>query len=629
MGKRLQDSLRKYNQQQSEQQSPAYSNYRDDMDNIKKKARKNNINDIVNKNQQKSTLNRIVSDTRQNNYDRFSNAMKTNPIKKEDLPTLERAYNPMNILRRISPFTDNVARGIDMYKNRTSGDMSRFDPTDDFKERIQRESSSSKLIEGLKERTARNVSNRPTHFESGEPIVDTSDPISDRPVTPTTGTTGGSSYQGGTTQNSTTQGSTTQGSTTGSTRFQSIKDNQYLRDAIEKVIQFKQGYNRNLEKQRTKLEGLSSLTAPAGSAGSVEAYEAAGMSGFEFGEEFRSMSPQDQNSMIQARDNAINAHINSLDRESKYRGTRMEDTLQAVKDYQTAQTLDRKATMEQEKHNLSIQKSLNDLGDYTMDNNGQVIRGFSNATAKQIADAMKIVESGGNYSSKGASGEYGAYQFMPATWNGWVNEYSKENNITTPIDQSPENQDMIAEWKVQQWLDSGYNAAEIASLWNSGHPDWEGRISTNSAGVHYNVPAHVDKVLSVLGRIVPKASSTKSEYTQAMLRSIAKANNVSVADLKKMSDDQIAEVELAGNIAANTPNPVMDMVNEDEHNDFFVNNNIPKEIAVKVIEDYRDKVASIPEMEEKFAAEGYNPSLVRNILSEFNRFKDETLNKSK
>lgn len=123
------------------------------------------------------------------------------------------------------------------------------------------------------------------------------------------------------------------------------------------------------------------------------------------------------------------------------------------------------------------------------------------SNAKSIVDAIKKTESSGNYGATGLSGETGAYQFMPSTWSAYSKEYSKATG--EPISaQTPENQDKVAQWKVQQWLDKGYDAKQIASMWNAGEgrPDaWKNWKGVNSQGVAYDTPAYVKKVLSNLG----------------------------------------------------------------------------------------------------------------------------------
>jgi len=125
----------------------------------------------------------------------------------------------------------------------------------------------------------------------------------------------------------------------------------------------------------------------------------------------------------------------------------------------------------------------------------------ASSDAQSIVNAIKKTESSGNYGAKGLSGETGAYQFMPATFNAYAKEYTIQTG--EPISgQTPENQDKIALFKVQQWIDKGYDAKQIASMWNAGEgrPDaWKNWKGVNAFGVAYDTPAYVNKVLSNLG----------------------------------------------------------------------------------------------------------------------------------
>ena len=124
-----------------------------------------------------------------------------------------------------------------------------------------------------------------------------------------------------------------------------------------------------------------------------------------------------------------------------------------------------------------------------------------NISVNDIANTIKEIESRGNYNAEGASGEFGAYQFMPDTWNSWSSDYAKEvlKMSIAQLDQTPVNQDAVAKWKIQQWLDNGLTPQQIAAKWNSGSEvGWENKIGTNSQGVDYNVPAYVNKFMNTL-----------------------------------------------------------------------------------------------------------------------------------
>lgn len=115
--------------------------------------------------------------------------------------------------------------------------------------------------------------------------------------------------------------------------------------------------------------------------------------------------------------------------------------------------------------------------------------------AVNLAKAIRQTESNGNFTQAGKSGEYGAYQFLPATWD----QYSKEAGVNAPLQQAtPEQQNEVAYKKIKQWKDQGYNPGQIASMWNAGpgKPNvyLEGNKGTNAEGVQYDTAAYAKKV---------------------------------------------------------------------------------------------------------------------------------------
>lgn len=162
-------------------------------------------------------------------------------------------------------------------------------------------------------------------------------------------------------------------------------------------------------------------------------------------------------------------------------------------------------------------------GNYQYDDSGNLVTNVSNATVDQIADAIKQIESGGNYEAKGASGENGAYQFMPSTWAGWSSQYASQvlQKSVKSLPMTPENQDAVAKWKIQSWLSQGYAPEQIASLWNSGSPDWQGKVGKNKMGVNYNVPAYVDKFRNALTSIIPGTETTLTKEQRTTVDQIA------------------------------------------------------------------------------------------------------------
>ena len=115
--------------------------------------------------------------------------------------------------------------------------------------------------------------------------------------------------------------------------------------------------------------------------------------------------------------------------------------------------------------------------------------------ALNLAKAIRRAETGTSsdpYNTRGASGEYGAYQYMPETWKQWSGQYLQDPNAEYTV----ENQNKVAYSRIKELKDQGYNPAQIASMWNSGSPTayQEGKRGTNSMGVDYDVPGYVEKV---------------------------------------------------------------------------------------------------------------------------------------
>lgn len=109
--------------------------------------------------------------------------------------------------------------------------------------------------------------------------------------------------------------------------------------------------------------------------------------------------------------------------------------------------------------------------------------------------ATRQIESGGDYTAKGASGEYGAYQFEPDTWN----TDSSAAGVNVPLkDSTPEQQNEVA-YKTVSNLKAehpDWNVGNFASYWNSGDPDaYQIQTpGTNAEGVAYDTPAYAQKV---------------------------------------------------------------------------------------------------------------------------------------
>jgi hypothetical protein len=106
-------------------------------------------------------------------------------------------------------------------------------------------------------------------------------------------------------------------------------------------------------------------------------------------------------------------------------------------------------------------------------------------------------ESRGNYNAIGGSGDLGKYQILPTTWKNWSKMYFGKQLIM-----SPENQDLMIETVITDWVDKGLTVAQIAAKWNSGsHVGWQKKIGINKFGVPYNVPQYVNNFVNHYNKI--------------------------------------------------------------------------------------------------------------------------------
>lgn len=112
-----------------------------------------------------------------------------------------------------------------------------------------------------------------------------------------------------------------------------------------------------------------------------------------------------------------------------------------------------------------------------------------------LAKAIRSVETRGQkdpYTAKGGSGEFGAYQYTEDTWNADVKALTGKAVPLTQADKILQNE--VAYKKLESLKKQGYNPGQIASIWNSGGPEWEGKVGVNKYGIKYDVPKYVDAV---------------------------------------------------------------------------------------------------------------------------------------
>lgn len=161
-------------------------------------------------------------------------------------------------------------------------------------------------------------------------------------------------------------------------------------------------------------------------------------------------------------------------------------------------------------------------------------------TIVALAKAIKYSETGtgDTYNKRGASGEYGAYQFMPATYRNYSQKYLGNAN-TQP---TRENQNRIVYSFIKSKKEQGYNPSQIASMWNAGEgrPDAyrQNWVGVNSKGVKYDTPGYVRKVSAYYSQFKQPLQS-QSNYEEPQNASVFTEDNPVVEKksfLRKIGD---------------------------------------------------------------------------------------------
>jgi len=123
----------------------------------------------------------------------------------------------------------------------------------------------------------------------------------------------------------------------------------------------------------------------------------------------------------------------------------------------------------------------------------------------------------GNRPVQGATGELASrYQYLPGTWKATAGKYLGNANAEL----TEENENKATYLKLKDWKDQGYNPGQIASMWNSGHPDMYragnkgvGQSSANP-DVQFNVPKYVESVYKLYQGFKPVK---KTEYQKELV----------------------------------------------------------------------------------------------------------------
>ncbi len=144
--------------------------------------------------------------------------------------------------------------------------------------------------------------------------------------------------------------------------------------------------------------------------------------------------------------------------------------------------------------------------------------GDPSSTTGDIGSFMTAIsgkESGGNYDAKnGRTGASGRFQILPSNWPSWSQAYARDvlGKSIGNMPMTPENQDAVAQYKMQEYYNKYGNWADVASMWYSGRPlsqvkseGWADK--KQGAG---NEPSVNEYVNDIMGRMSKSNTSTSS-----------------------------------------------------------------------------------------------------------------------
>ena len=134
--------------------------------------------------------------------------------------------------------------------------------------------------------------------------------------------------------------------------------------------------------------------------------------------------------------------------------------------------------------------------------------------------AVAHVESHGDYVAHNASGAYGKYQIMPASWRGWAARYLGSANARP----TPANQEAVAASKFRALYASLHSWRRVAYWWLTGSSRTYGWSSTATRYVTRVMTAYRDGVGSAV--ITPAAAAP---ITSALRRYAETSGNISYA----------------------------------------------------------------------------------------------------
>lgn len=167
-------------------------------------------------------------------------------------------------------------------------------------------------------------------------------------------------------------------------------------------------------------------------------------------------------------------------------------------------------------------KKNSDVSEEIASEDGGTIEEAPEATVsgkEAFINAIAGQESGGNYNAEnGRTGAYGKYQIIPSNWPEWA----EEAGIGANAPRTPENQEIVARFKLGQYFDK-YGAEGAAVAWYSGEGNAERWVNGETTDIwgqpwdapqHGNEPSIAEYATSVAGRIGNVADSVRIDDTE-------------------------------------------------------------------------------------------------------------------
>lgn len=252
-----------------------------------------------------------------------------------------------------------------------------------------------------------------------------------------------------------------------------FKNKTVLSEAAKEIIQRKQGFNKDIQGARQWVRGVGADTSPFGG----QRDPALSQAGMFTDERMRELSPEDQASIRASRSSSLQAYGRGLQEEATYRQSRVDDTLNTFKDLYDEAMAKGANELEAQKVAIDRMKVVADAkaAGYSVDKDGNFVKDLSNVNAGQIAETLRSVLTNGNYSTDVQTGKIGAYKIPLPLWEQWSGEFSEsQGQGPMLLDPTPENQDVLAQWKIQQLLNKGYSPEDIMAVFYSGNEDVQG-----------------------------------------------------------------------------------------------------------------------------------------------------------